>query len=244
MEYLSVFRHRQIGQGNYLVTEDYAGRHSCNAGVIVGAERILVVDTGFGMGGSIRKYIESFAGTGLPMFCMCTHGDMDCVGGIRQFDEAYLNERDRAMTASFRMEDRLAELERIAAGDGDLAAFGRVMAADNSKMPLRNMRQRDHHHLGGVHVEVFELPGVTKGSAVIRITREGVARTSFVGDALNYERVNGLTGAARRAYIGKLRELAALMNEEDEPLYGTHSAEPMVREDILALAERLEKEVI
>lgn len=240
MEYISVFSHKSIGVGNFLVTETYSPAYSANVGVIVGGERILVVDAGLGLGGNLRKYIEGFAGTRLPIFCMCTHGDADCVGGVGLFDEAYLNAADAKQEGSFEKNARLAKLDSITE-DENTRAFGRLMAADNSGVCLKPMRQRDHHHLGGVHVEVFELPGVTPGSCVIRITREGVARTSFVGDALNYEKVSRLTGDARRAYIGKLRELAELMTE-DEPMYGTHQAEPMVRGDITALADRLAAE--
>lgn len=240
MEYISVFSHKSIGVGNYLVTETYAPDYSTNVGVIVGGERILVVDTGLGLGGNLRKYIESFAGTKLPIFCMCTHGDADCVGGVGLFDEAYLNGADAKQEGSFEKEARFKKLDSITK-DENTRAFGRLMATDNSQVPLKPMRQRDHHHLGGVHVEVFEIPGVTPGSCVVRITREGVARTSFVGDALNVEKASKLTGETRKAYIGKLRELAELMTE-DEPMYGTHQAEPMVREDIIALADRLAAE--
>ena len=240
MEYISVFSHKSIGTGNYLVTETYSPDFSVNAGVIVGGERILVVDTGLGLGGNLRKYIESFAGTKLPIFCMCTHGDVDCIGGIGLFDEAYLNEADARMEDHFKLDFRLAALSGITE-DENMRSFGKLMASDISGVRLRNMRQGDHHHLGGVHVEVFEIPGITPGSCAVRITREGVARTSFVGDALDYDKVSRLTGENRKAYIEKLRELAEIMTE-DEPMYGTHRSEPMVREDITALADTLAAE--
>ena len=241
MEYINSFSHRDIGVRNYLVTEHYGTGHRCNIGVILGMERILVVDSGLGMGGNLRKYIETFAGTTMPIFTMSTHGAADCVGGVKLFDEAYLHHGDWGMADSFDPEKRIALLDQYAGADENLKAFGRLLATDNSAPELKDMHQGDHLHLGGVHVEVFEIPGVTAGSCVIRITREGVARTSFVGDALNYEYVRRLRDEARRDYVEKLRELAEIMTE-DEPMFGTHQNEPMVRADILSLAERLKSE--
>jgi len=240
MRYISVFRHKEIGIGNYLVTEDYGKGHCCHVGVIVGGERILVIDTGLGFGGNLRKYIESFSSTQIPIFCMCTHGDADCLGGLGLFDEAYLNSRDAAGNPAFDRAKRLKALDALDA-DEDLRAFAALTAEDISGAAVKDMKQDDHHHLGGVHVGVFELPGATPGSCVIRVTREGVARTSFVGDALAYERVKHLSGAERTAYVERLRALAAITTE-DEPLYGTHSGEPLFRADIEALADRLAAE--
>ena len=59
---------------------------------IKGQERGLLVDTAYGVG-DLRGYIE---GTfQLPYEVIITHGHADHANGIAQWDEVYLNEKDR-----------------------------------------------------------------------------------------------------------------------------------------------------
>lgn len=242
MKFINIFSNREIGVRNYLVTENYGTGHVCNIGVILGMERILVIDSGLGMGGNIRKYIEQFAGCSMPIFTMSTHGGADCVGGIHLFDEAYLNQADWGMKDSFDLNKRIELLEQYCQGNRSIADFGKLLATDNSKVALKNMKQGDHLHLGGVHVEVFELPGRTAGSCVIRVTREGVARTSFVGDAF-HPCINDFSNMNKEeltAYAGRLRKLADIM-ETEEPMYCTHDTRPMTRTTVIDVAEGIEQ---
>ena len=86
-----MFSSQSIGCGMYLVTENYLPGHRCLIGVVEGSERILVIDAGLGLGGNLRKYIESIVGSEKPMICICTHGHTDCIGGVALFEAVYMN---------------------------------------------------------------------------------------------------------------------------------------------------------
>lgn len=229
MEQLNLFSHEQIIKNTYVVTENYAVDKRFTIGVIVGAERALVIDTGFGMAGNLRKYIEGFVGTEMPIFCICTHGHSDVLGAAAQFDEAYLKKEDvGAFPESTDPEKRLSQLEMFVKGDQQLVEYGKSVMIDNRQVEFKDLKDGDHFHLGGVHVGIIEIPGHTPGSIAVRVTREGVTTTTFAGDAIS-SGMNHLLRTDRKGMIEYAQRLEAFMDflNPNEPIYCTHSQVPM-----------------
>ncbi|MCC8105641.1 MAG: MBL fold metallo-hydrolase [Clostridiales bacterium] len=229
MKKFSLFNHEQIIKNTYVVTENYSADKRFTIGVIVGAERALVIDTGFGMAGDLREYIESFVGTDMPMFCICTHGHSDVIGAASQFDEAYLKKEDvGAFPESVDPEQRITQLGAFTKNDPEMMEYGKSVMLDTSKTVFKDLKDGDHFHLGGVHVGIIEIPGHTPGSIAVRVTREGVTTTTFAGDALSVG-MNHLTRMDRKGLIEYGQRIDQMMDflNEDEPIYGTHCQVPM-----------------
>lgn len=236
---MNLFNHEEIIKNTYIVTENYATDKRFTIGVIVGAERVLVIDTGFGMAGDLRKYIESFVGTEMPIFCICTHGHSDVLGAAAQFDEAYLKKEDVGIfPESTDPEQRIEQLRMFTKNDEQMIEYGRRMMIDNTKVQFKNLKDGDHFHLGGVHVGIIEIPGHTPGSIAVRVTREGVTTTTFVGDAVS-SGMNHLLRMDRRGLIEYAERLEKMMFSlnDNEPIYCTHSHLPMMPKAGLAVAK-------
>lgn len=236
---MNLFSHKEIYKNTFVVTESYSAEKRFTIGVIVGAERVLVIDAGAGMAGDLRKYIERFVGTEKPMFCVCTHGHSDTIGAAAQFDEAYLKKEDvGAFPEAVDPEKRLKELAMFSKGNPELIECGKANMIDNSAVEWKDMKDGDHFHLGGVHVGIIEIPGHTPGSIAVRVTREGVTTTTFAGDAVS-SGLNHFLRTDRRGLIEYAERLDAFMDflHADEPIYCTHSQVPMTPEAGRALAK-------
>lgn len=229
VQVMHLFSHKEIYKNTFVVTETYSAEKRFTIGVIAGAERVLVIDTGAGMAGDLRKYIERFVGTEKPIFCVCTHGHSDTLGAAAQFDEAYLKKEDvGAFPEAVIPEKRIEELRMFTKGNPELIEYGTANMIDNSRVEWKDMKDGDHFHLGGVHVGIIEIPGHTPGSIAVRVTREGVTTTTFAGDAVS-SGLNHFLRADRRALIEYAERLDKFMDflHDDEPIYCTHSQVPM-----------------
>ena len=239
MEKMNLFNHEEFIKNTYVVTENYAVDRRFTIGVVVGAERVLVIDSGFGMAGDLRKYIEGFVGTEKPIFCICTHGHSDVLGAASQFDEVYLKKEDAgAFPESTDPALRLQQLAGFVSGDAQMLEYGKKVMLDNSKVSFRDLKDGDHFHLGGVHVGIIEIPGHTKGSIAVRITREGVTKSAFCGDAFSAG-MNHLLNMNRRDLLIYSERLEQFMMklEDQEPIYCTHSSVPMTKRAGMAVAK-------
>lgn len=243
MRLMNMFSVRQILKDTYIVTENYLPGHRCVCGVIVGAERVLVIDAGLGMGGDLRRFIESFVGTGKPIFLICTHGHTDCIGGAALFDEAYLKHEDLPMVAdSLNQDFVLMQMNGWTNHIPELEAQAKLMAQDLSKVQFKDLHEGDHFHLGGVHVGIMCIPGHTKGSIAVRVTREGVQTMTFVGDAFSAE-MNHLTNMNQQDmlnYRDRLQEFIGKLYH-DEPIFSAHMPVPVGIQTGLDIAKACEE---
>ena len=224
MKPMNLFSWKQILKDTYVFTENYLPGQRCVCGVIVGAERILVIDAGLGMGGDLRRYIESVVGTGKPMFLICTHGHTDTIGGAALFDEAYLKHEDLPMVKDSLDEDFV--LNQMKGWTNDIPALNeqaKLMRQDLSKVQFKDLHEGDHFHLGGVHVGIMCIPGHTEGSIAVRVTREGVQTTTFVGDAFSagMNHLHRMDRSQLLDYRDRLNDFIGKLYH-DEPLYSSH----------------------
>ena len=87
--------HEKIMENLYCVHEDFShDDHSFSIFVVTGKDKTAVIDSGFGVTGGLRRYIETYITKKTPMICLLTHVDLDHMGGAVLFDEVYLNERE------------------------------------------------------------------------------------------------------------------------------------------------------
>jgi len=186
MTYLNIFSHERKTDRYYVFTEGYSHLFRLTVGVIVGDEKVLVIDSGMGMTGDLRKYIESVIGTGKPIICAVSHGSIDHAGSAMLFDERYCSIRDNWMllTQAFKREKRLNDIAGFGLDNPEMIAYGTEHMLDSEGTQFQWIDDGHVFDLGGVEIEVIALPGHSAGSLAY-FDREG--KYCFTGDAINID---------------------------------------------------------
>ena len=156
---------------------------SVNKYLIIGKERALLLDTGFGFVDP-RPVIRSL--TQLPLIVVNTHGDIDHAAGNFWFDEVYLSPYDyRNLSHIEHRVLRRQQMEYRLNKPGSLLA--EEMDADDwikhgaYECRYRFMEDGERFDLGGRVLEVIAVPGHTAGSiALLDRTRQLL----FTGDSV------------------------------------------------------------
>ncbi len=210
---LNFYSHEKVGERVYVVTEGYSMVHKFTIGVIIGDEKILVVDSGLGMAGDLRTYIEGFAGTDKPMICVCTHGSIDHAGAACLFDEAYVSSRDTHMLASaFDRERRLRDLNAFSLFNEEVVEYGRTHMIDNTKSVFKDVDEGDVFDLGGITVQPIRAPGHSKGHMAYYIPQEKIL---FGGDGINVDtHIKNLDRQGLLDYSKMLRRVLSITGED------------------------------
>lgn len=144
--------------------------------LVEGRDRAALIDTGSGLG-SLKACVDTL--TRKPVIVLLTHGHVDHAMGAGEFDTVYMNHADDYIyTAHGDMGFRR---------DGLFLCPQPVEEEDIlPSKPLGEIRQAsggDSFDLGGLHIDLFDLPGHTRGSLVMLIREE---RALLLGDACNY----------------------------------------------------------
>lgn len=145
--------------------------------LVLGDKRAALLDTGSGIG-SLKACVEQL--TDLPVTVLLTHGHVDHAMGAAEFAEVYMNREDDYIYRQHGAgEFREASLSLMVPGT-DATKADLIPTRDVNT--LRDLKGGDVFDLGGVHVEVYDCPGHTRGSVVFLIPEE---RTVLLGDACN-----------------------------------------------------------
>lgn len=232
-KFLNFYSHEQVGDRTYVVTENYSMVHRFTIGVIVGDEKVLVIDSGMGMDSDLRRYIERFTGTGKPMLCACTHGAIDHAGAACLFDEVFLNQLDEEMLPrAFLTERRLSDLDAFSLHNQEVIAYGKAHMIDNRGTKFTWIDEDYRFDLGGVTVRPIHTPGHSRGHLAYFCPEENIA---FVGDAINADiHIKALDRQGLLAYREMLNRFVAIVGEETR-LYAGH----LNRAQPVALAKNL-----
>ena len=83
--------HEKLADGLYRVVEDWGGPQKICMYVVIGEDKVAVVDTGCGATQELRKYIETYITGKKPMIALMTHSHPDHIGGCTLFDEQYIH---------------------------------------------------------------------------------------------------------------------------------------------------------
>lgn len=156
----------------------------CPAGecayLAVGTDRAALIDTGTGLG-DLRGYVESL--TDKPLSVFITHGHLDHVQGVAQFERFFMNRADRFLLGELTMAERIAYARGMAAPARNpaLAEIGaqdfQPNAAETGCLDLDDGATVD---LGGYELVFHALPGHTPGSLTVLFPRD---RLLLTGDA-------------------------------------------------------------
>lgn len=160
--------------------------------VVVGGEKALVIDTMNGIE-DVKAVVRRI--TDLPLMVVNTHGHCDHIFGNVFFDEAYLNPADLS----------------LAKEHAQMRENGLPMP------PFREIRGGDVIDLGGLAVDVIDLPGHTRGSILLLLRED---RILFTGDAVNHHLWLQLDHSLPLEEA--LREMGKVMYLKDEADYILH----------------------
>ena len=162
------FTARPVSEGLLLITEPFLDRFlRANVWLISGQDRLLLVDTGFGLA-PLRAWIDDRFED--PVVAVVTHAHSDHMGGLHEFAErlAHAAEVDELM--------RPAHPAGLRASD-----YEPEFRAEEPCRPTRLIDEGDVIDLGDRRFEVLHLPGHTMGSIGLWDEATG---TLFSGDTV------------------------------------------------------------
>lgn len=128
-----------------------------------GSRQAMVIDTSNGLF-NVREVAEGL--TDKPLLCVNTHGHGDHIGGNWAFDRAYMNPADLPVAEEFLEEPEVRDA---------MARYGLRLP------PFEPLSDGQVFDLGGLELEVLDLPGHTAGEIVLLDRRD---RILFTGDGI------------------------------------------------------------
>ena len=187
---------KKIRDGIFLLDED----HEATGYLIEGEDKALVIDT-MNAHCDLKATVRSL--TDKPLMVVNTHGHGDHIFGNMYFDEAYMNPADTDLSRMFLDTDDFREY---------IKERGQVMP------PFKDIRGGDVIDLGGRTLEVYDVPGHTKGSIFLLLRED---RILFAGDSVNHHLWLQLDGCPPVSeYVKTLESLMFLEKEADILLHG------------------------
>lgn len=168
--------------------------------LVVGAEKAMLIDTGFGVG-SLKKVVDGL--TDKPLVLINTHGHPDHGGGNAEFGSPFLRAEDHERYAyKCAYETRLEE-----AGHWGIPNIAeRLQPTPPEPVALEDNAVFD---LGGRMLRVLHTPGHTLGSICIYDEQTGAL---FTGDNTNARGIflDGAFGSTVSQYWTSMKRIQAL----------------------------------
>ena len=201
--------------------------------LVEGSERALLIDGLAGVG-SLKAFVREL--TNLPVSIALTHGHIDHNGAAYEYGECYVHPYDIPMLypvgeddgqglALSRHSDPKAKYDYVVNGrflQGN--ANGITMDDVVKATPMRTwpIVEGDVFDLGGVELEVAEIPGHTNGTVVFL---DRARRFVISGDACNMNTLIGIPGATTiEDYKEALEHFKAKYGDTFDVMYGGHGA--------------------
>ena len=225
----SIYTVRELEHGLYRI-----GNSMVFMDLIVGTHHALLFDTGYGFG-DLKALVRSI--TDKPLYVVNSHGHVDHACGNEQFGGAWIHPDDMALALEHNGRGlRMAELQTAEVPmDFDLEAYLNLGTGE-----LKPVGEGHRFDLGGITLEVVQLPGHTAGSIGLWCPEK---RIIWVGDAMNCFVWLFLPEArSLEVYIGSLQKAARLPFTH---MLQSHEPDPVPKRrlwDYLDLAEHLDFE--
>lgn len=158
--------------------------------LFVGEKKALLFDTGYGYG-NLRDAVRGI--TEKPLYIVNSHGHLDHTCGNFQFEEdIYIHEKDIPLCMAHNAREKRSEAVETAKHMVDYLTKQEysILPSDFSEEAycsagcgrLCPVREGDVFELGGITLEVIELPGHTTGSIALLYREKKIL---YVGDAIN-----------------------------------------------------------
>jgi glyoxylase-like metal-dependent hydrolase (beta-lactamase superfamily II) len=180
--------------------------------VIVGEEKALLLDTGYGIG-HLDETIDQI--TDLPLIVVNSHGHLDHVLGNRFFGEAYLHPADLEAYQRHTTQDTKHSVVAMQSAHLELfpADFSPDAYLSEYKTKILPIDEGNVFDLGGVSVTVVHTPGHTPGGIALLDDRD---RLLLVGDAASpHVWMFSQESTSIATYIQSLQKLQELGNQYD-----------------------------
>ncbi len=147
--------------------------------LVEGEEKAILVDTYVGLG-SIKEFVESL--TSKPYEVILTHGHVDHAMGAPEFDKVYMNRKDIDLyKAQCSLEERKGYIGALL-GEKSNDISDDEYVVSNPDYKFDELNEGMIFHLGNLTIEVFEVPGHTRGSVAFLVKEDNVL---ILGDACN-----------------------------------------------------------
>lgn len=187
---------KQLRPNLYLMDE----AHEASGYIVVGEKKVCVIDTMNGYN-DLHKAVRKI--TDKEIIVVNTHGHPDHIFGNIYFDEAYMNSADYELASQFTTDPRFVEFCK---------EKGVTMP------PFKEIKEGDVIDLGGKTLEVFSLPGHSKGGILLLLKEE---RILFTGDSINHHLWMQLDGCPKMSELVKsIDRLSFLEEKADFILHG------------------------
>ena len=223
----------EIAKGIYKFYE----QRNASIYLVTGKDNACLIDTAYGLT-DLKELVSHY--TDLPVTVVNTHGHIDHVLGDHWFDNARLNKADRAMYNEIVFEfSMLINEPWVQDFYGD---FVKNIDAEEVCFPApEDICEGDKIDLGGKCLEVYEMPGHTKGSIVLVDRADKIC---FSGDSI----IENLwlfleESESPETYLASLKHIREVLFDAGiEKIYdGHYSYEPIPVTMLDTMVEAMEK---
>ena len=147
--------------------------------LVEGKKYAALIDTGVGVG-NLKSYVERM--TDKPIVVILTHAHVDHASGTAQFDDVFMNKKDRFLYVQHTMmANRVGYVKACNPAWAETLTERNYQPEDDPSR-FNDMSEGTTFDLGGVHLDIYDLPGHTQGSSAVLI-REN--RALLTGDGAN-----------------------------------------------------------
>jgi glyoxylase-like metal-dependent hydrolase (beta-lactamase superfamily II) len=147
--------------------------------LIEGNEKAVLLDTCLGVG-HLHEFVTAL--TEKPITVLLSHGHLDHAMGAPEFEEVYMNPADIPL---YQSQCSLEARKGYIAGNigdkiGEIKEDEYVIPTPD--YPFQELKEGMVFDLGDIHIEVYGLPGHTKGTMIFLVREE---RILVLGDSCN-----------------------------------------------------------
>lgn len=208
--------------------------------LIEGDERALLIDGLTGVG-SLRAFVREL--TELPVTLAVTHGHLDHVGAAWEYGECFIHPDDIALMYTQQHSAPAGRLGFASAPSftGEPKRTVPTLADVPAPRPVKTypIYEGDIFDLGGIQIEVIQVPGHTQGTVVFL---DRAARVVYSGDACNANTLVCMPGSATiEEYKESLVHFKTYQKDFDV-MYGGHGAVAIpntIIDDAIAMCDRI-----